>query len=102
MVDVVGALDDSFAGDGARLGRLGLRGEVEATTVALDATTGGIVVAGWGWGNTFEPRGFLTRFGIDGALDPGFQDGSVVITTKINMPGSLAIQTDGGIVVGGR
>jgi uncharacterized delta-60 repeat protein len=101
MVDVAGALDDSFAGDGARLGRLGLRGEVEATTVALDATTGGIVVAGWGWGNTFEPRGFLTRFGIDGALDPAFQDGSVVITSKINVPGSLAIQTDGSIVVGG-
>jgi uncharacterized delta-60 repeat protein len=101
MVDVAGALDDSFAGDGARLGKLGLRGEVGATTVALDATTGGIVVAGWGWGNTFEPRGFLTRFTIDGALDPSFQDGSVVITSKINVPGSLAIQSDGGIVVGG-
>jgi uncharacterized delta-60 repeat protein len=70
MVDVAGVLEDSFAGDGARLGRLGLRGDVGATAVELDATTGGIVVAGWGWGNTFEPRGFLTRFSIDGALDP--------------------------------
>jgi uncharacterized delta-60 repeat protein len=101
IVDVAGALDASFAGDGTRLGKLGLKGQVEATTVALDPLTGGIVVAGWGWGNTFEPRGFLTRFGIDGAIDPTFQDGSVVITRRINMPGSLAILAEGSIVLAG-
>jgi len=92
-----GSLDTSFDGDGELTTPFG--GDSGAYAVAIQSD-GKIVAAG----QTYDPfrSGFaLARYNPDGSLDMTFGTGGKVITTPLGPASSLAVQSDGKIVVVG-
>jgi uncharacterized delta-60 repeat protein len=93
-----GTLDPSFDGDGMVLTEIP-RGLVIGYAVAIQPD-GKIVVAGRA-GRRFA----LARYDTDGALDPAFGDGGIVLTNftrRLDHARGVAIQPDGKIVAAGR
>lgn len=71
--------------------------------VAID-TNGKIVVAGFTTGSSAPTDFALARYNADGSLDASFGNGGKLTTdfaTRLDYAGSIAIQTDGKIVVAG-
>jgi uncharacterized delta-60 repeat protein len=90
--NVDGSLDSSFGTNGL----VDLEGEARSVAIQSD---GKIVVAG-----TARPRIFLARINNDGSPDSAFgSDGTVTTTigSSLDAADSVAIETDGKIVVGG-
>ncbi len=99
-----GTLDNSFDGDGKLTGFY-LAGNTKFTAIALQ-TDGKIVVAGQAYNpNTGNYDFALARYNSNGSLDNSF-DGDGKLTTDFNgyddYATSLAIQTNGKIVVAGQ
>jgi uncharacterized delta-60 repeat protein len=92
-----GSLDATFSGDGIQT--TAIDGHIGARAVALQAD-GKIVVAGNA--NVSGQTDFaLVRYNIDGSLDP-LKDGLGVVTgVQAGYASSMALQTDGKIVVAG-
>ena len=90
-VNVDGSLDSSFGTNGL----VDLEGEASSVAIQSD---GKIVVAG-----SERPRIFLARINNDGSPDSAFgSDGTVTTTigSRLDSADSVAIETDGKIVVG--
>ncbi len=99
-----GSLDNSFDGDGKLTGFY-LAGNTRFTAIAIQ-TDGKIVVAGQAFNpNTGNYDFALARYNSNGSLDNSF-DGDGKLTTDFigsdDYAYSLAIQTDGKIVVAGQ
>jgi uncharacterized delta-60 repeat protein len=100
--DTDGTLDRTFAGDGTRVTALGDGGDI-AQSVAIQPD-GKIVVAGT---SRVAGRGYafvLARYGPSGRLDISFGgDGAVTTSFGLfeSLAQSVALHTDGSIVVGG-
>lgn len=95
-----GSRDRSFGGAGQVRPT---RGISSARAVAVQAD-GKIVVAGWGWGPIIGNDDFiLVRLNPDGSPDSSFGTNGVVSTdfNKVDQVYSMAIQSDGRIVLGG-
>ncbi|MFN8160364.1 MAG: hypothetical protein U0R52_04885 [Solirubrobacterales bacterium] len=101
-----GSWDGSF---GQSFGRATVFGSDGVNDVAVQRN-GKIVVAGYDLFGTGESRGFVARFGLNGAADPTFADHGVFWLTQSRKLGvapgssldSIALQPDGKIVaVGG-
>lgn len=99
-----GSLDNSFDGDGKLTTDFGL-GSATAMSSKLQ-NDGKLVVAGWSTADsTSSDADFaVVRYNIDGSLDTSF-DGDGKLTTDIgsrfDYGNSVAIQTDGKIIVAG-
>jgi uncharacterized delta-60 repeat protein len=97
-----GSLDASF-GTGGLVTTDVLWGSDYAKSVAIQAD-GKIVVAGYSYGSTGKDFA-VARYNSDGSLDASF-DGDGLVTTNVgtgdDLAYSVAIQTDGKIVVAGR
>ena len=98
-----GTLDTSFGGTGRVVTAVGISGS-NATGVALQKD-GKIVVSGYGVNNSGRGYDFAClRYNTDGSLDEGFGDHGKVTTVVGQGDGkanSLAVQTDGKIIVAG-
>jgi uncharacterized delta-60 repeat protein len=99
-----GSLDSSFDGDGMQTTDFG--SDDYATSLAIQ-TDGKIVAAGQAY-NSYYPANYdfaLARYNSNGTLDSSF-DGDGKLTTDFfggnDIASSLAIQTDGKIVVAGQ
>jgi uncharacterized delta-60 repeat protein len=93
-----GTLDPSFDGDGMVV--TDLPGDLVIGYAVAIQPDGKIVVAGRA-GRRFA----LTRYETDGALDPTFGDGGIVLTNftrRLDYARGVAIQPDGKIVAAGR
>ncbi len=95
-----GSLDTSFAGDGIQTTSIGSSHDI-GNAVAIQSD-GKIVVAG----ETDTPSGAdfaVLRYNTDGSLDTSFSGDGIQTTdfTTLDFPGSVAIQSDGKIVVAG-
>ncbi len=98
--DTLGVLDPTFSGDGRVNTVIGIGG-AEARSVAIQ--TGGEIVAAGFSGNGSGSRFALARYDTFGILDPSFSGNGKVtnwLGTQSNA-NSVAIQTDGKIVVAG-
>ncbi len=97
-----GSLDTSFSGDGMLTTPIG-SGDDSAYSVTMQ-TDGKIVVAGYSHNGTDNDFA-LVRYNTDGSLDTSFS-GDGILTTDFGSSQdsgySVAIQTDGKIVVGGH
>jgi uncharacterized delta-60 repeat protein len=98
-----GSLDNSFDGDGKQITAFNV-GNDFATSLAIQSN-GKIVVAGYVYNPNTPSYDFaLVRYNSNGSLDNSF-DGDGKLTTdffgEYNFATSLAIQTDGKIVVAG-
>ena len=96
-----GSLDSSFDTDGIVTTTISVSGEV-ANSVAIQSD-GKIVVAGYSITN-FNADFALMRYNTNGSLDTGFDVDGMVFTaigTNNERGNSVAIQTDGKILVGG-
>ncbi len=94
--NVDGSLDTSFSGDGKLTTAIGV--STSAASAALQ-TDEKIVVAGTYYVNGFDGL-VLVRYNIDGSLDSSFSGGGIVTNGSMSAT-SLALQTDGKIVVAG-
>ena len=98
-----GTLDTSFGGTGQVVTAVGISGS-NATGVALQKD-GKIVVSGYGVNNSGRGYDFAClRYNTDGSLDQGFGDHGKVTTVVGQGDGkanSVAVQTDGKIIVAG-
>jgi len=98
-----GSLDTSFGGTGIITTSVGGNSSAEANAVALQ-TDGKIIAVGESYNGSNQDFA-IVRYNVDGTLDQTF-GGSGKVVTPIG-PGydiahSVAIQTDGGIVVAGE
>jgi uncharacterized delta-60 repeat protein len=93
---VAGPLDPTFGGDGRVTTDLGSDDRVVAIAVQSD---GKIVVAGTTRISN-ALKGILARYDAGGTLDPTF-DGEGIRVLDAFIPGDVALQADGKIVVGG-
>lgn len=98
-----GTPDTSFGGDGKVTTEVAIGQDDFATAVALQ-TDGKIVVAGYS-GAAGANRDFIVlRYNSDGSLDTSFDSDGKVLTdmgTDYDYAQTVAIQTDGKIVLGG-
>ncbi|MFO0012166.1 MAG: hypothetical protein ACK553_05440, partial [Planctomycetota bacterium] len=97
-----GSLDTTFDGDGEVTTAIGSFDD-SAFSVAIQSD-GKIVVAGWSYNGSYREFA-LTRYNSNGSLDTTF-DGDGKVTTAVgngdDFATSVAIQSDGKIVVAGR
>jgi uncharacterized delta-60 repeat protein len=98
--DADGSLDTSFSGDGKQIADFGTDTVSTATAVAIQPD-GTILVAGSARVGEAEWEFALARYTADGSLDGSFAGDGMVTTGLGGFASSLAIQTDGKIVVGG-
>lgn len=94
-----GLLDANFGGGSGSVSTIG-----NIYSIAIQPSDGKIVGGGLVQ-NTFGPDAFLTRFSAAGQLDASFGSGGFIIYNDRNgseTADSIAIQSDGKIVVGGQ
>ncbi len=103
-----GSLDNSFAGDGIQVTNFGFNDVANCLTILSD---GKIVVAGYsndGNANIGEYYDYVAvaRYNPDGSLDNTFDDDGIAKTDflgyKAEQANSVAIQSDGKIVIAGQ
>lgn len=97
-----GSLDTSFSGDGIVNTYIGTSAAGQEVVVQSD---GKILVAGYAHKNINDSDFALVRFNTDGTLDASFSDDGLVTTsigTAHDYGRSLAVQSDGKILVAGR
>ena len=96
-----GTLDNSFDGDGTAV--ISIAGEFAETTSIAVQSDGKIVVAGSADDDSGDSDIVVVRLNSDGSLDTSFDfDGKVSTRIGITSYGnSLAVQSDGKIVIGG-
>jgi uncharacterized delta-60 repeat protein len=91
-----GSLDTSFNGTGKVITSVGSFGGADSVAIQADAK---IVVAGRSWDGSTS--GFaLVRYNSDGSLDTTF-NGTGIVVTPGGGAGSVAIESDGKIIVAG-
>ena len=98
--DSDGSLDTSFSGDGKQITDFGAGTVSTAAAVAIQPD-GKILVAGSARVSAVEWEFALARYGADGSLDKSFAGDGTLTTGLGGSASSVAIQTDGGIVVAG-
>lgn len=93
-----GSLDTGFGSSGWVITSLGINSRAQAVAIQSD---GKILVAGWGY---FPERMVVVRHNTDGSLDSGFGSSGIVSTIvgSNSHANTVAIQSDGKIVVGGH
>ncbi len=100
-----GNLDNSFNGNGKLTTDLSILAEDVATSVAIQSD-GKIVVAGWTSPPSSNASISLVRYLPDGNLDNSFSNDGKISTSVLNgfdcIANSIAIQSDGKIVVAGH
>ena len=95
-----GSLDTTFDGDGIAITAVFGGGPCSAHSMAL-GPDGKIVVTGSAYNWSEQTRYYLiARYNTDGSLDTSF-DGDGIITTLAYAPYTIAVQSDGKIVIGG-
>ena len=97
-----GGLDPAFGNGGKVITQVGARGD-SARAVAVQPD-GRILVAGWTDFTGTDADFLVLRYLPDGTLDPAFADGGrlvLPIGTGTDRAFAIAVQDDGGIVVGG-
>jgi uncharacterized delta-60 repeat protein len=99
-IDSDGSLDTSFSGDGKQITDFGAGTVSTATAVAIQPD-GKILVAGSARVSAVEWEFALARYGADGSLDSSFAGDGTLTTGLGGFAYSVAIQTDGRIVVAG-
>ena len=99
-IDADGSLDPSFSGDGKQITHFGTDTVSTARAVAIQPD-GKILVAGSARVSAVEWEFALARYGADGSLDGSFAGDGTVTTGPAGSANSVAIQTDGKIVVAG-
>ena len=95
-----GLLDTSFSGDGKQITHFGAGTVSTAAAVAIQPD-GKILAAGSARVSAVEWAFALARYGADGSLDSSFAGDGTVTTGLGGSAHSVAIQTDGRIVVAG-
>lgn len=102
-----GTLDSQFGEDGKAIADIMDSSDDRATSVVIQPD-GKIIVAGWSGVFGVESRGWdfgLARFNADGTLDDSFGKDGAVLSDLCNFwddrPESVAIQSDGKILVAG-
>src|SRR5690554_6731733 len=94
-----GTLDTSFGVDGKHVFPIGSMKSF-ATDVALQAD-GKIVMSGYTWDNVTGDV-FVIRLNTDGSLDNTFgTDGVALVSNSTDVTESIAVQSDGKILIGG-
>jgi uncharacterized delta-60 repeat protein len=96
-----GSLDTSFSGDGKQITNFGA-GTVSTAAAAAIQHDGKILVAGSARVSAVEWEFALARYRADGSLDSSFAGDGTVTTGLGGSAYSVAIQTDGRIVVAGE
>jgi len=107
-----GALDASFAGDGAQTVPFNLATDATnpidlASALAVDRATGGVLVAGVAAADAGGSRWAFARLTSGGALDLSFNGSGKVVTAepagepRLYYPDEVALQDDGKIVAAG-
>jgi uncharacterized delta-60 repeat protein len=95
-----GSLDTSFGSNGMVITRVGDESGMSAHSVAIQSD-GKIVVAGTSLFYSNDWKFAVVRYNSDGSLDPSFGSDGISIISGINSVRSVAIQSDGKIVVVG-
>ncbi|WP_433932635.1 hypothetical protein AB3662_00530 [Sorangium cellulosum] len=78
---LAGQLDPSFGGEGTGMARVRFGADDDGGFFKLDVAGGEIVAGGWGQGGLGGVRFRVARLTGDGARDPGFGDGGMVMTS---------------------
>jgi len=99
-----GQLDPTFGQGGIVTTDFGNQhqGDIASANAVTIQPDGKIVVCGGAPQNNGFPTAVVARYNTDGSLDAGFGSAGITITpNQLNFPTSIALQTDGKIVVAG-